>query len=616
MDAPNLSTRSFGSFRLDASRRVLQSADGTIIDLPPRAFDTLAYLIEHPGRLVRKSELLKAVWPNVVVEENNLNQAISAIRRALGEQADRPRYIATLPGRGYQFIEAVELSPETVAEERASSPTAPAPASAPSSRSRRKIVTGVLATIALAVAITFGLMHRSSASPHTLAVLPFKPLVPNVSDPVLEFGMADTLITQLSQRRGLVVSPLSSVSRYGTLDQDPIAVARLLGVQSVLEGHLYRQGDRLRVSVRLLDASSGKPRWARQFDEHFVDVFAIQDAIASEVATHLPGDIAETPPQPRRTTRDPEAYQLYVTGRFLWADRSGPNLKLAIDNFEKAIARDQQYTLAYSALADAYAVSAVLGVLPPQPAFNQARAAAKRALELDPNLAEAHASMGHILVQYDHNWGAGEGEYRRAIELNPKYAMSYHWLGMLYNYRGRFDEALSYMRAAQELEPEQKAFSANIGNVLYHAHRYDEAIRQLQHTVAMDENFELALAFLGRAYLRKGDASHALEFFKRRRSPLYGRDGDMVQAYVAAGQETRARELLAEMLKRASTEYVSAYDIASAYAGLGEKDASLQWLARAFEEHSQHVGHLPHDPAFEAVHGDSRYEQLVLRLGL
>ena len=620
MSATSQHTYVFGLFRLDVARRVLQSAGGEVVELPPRAFDALLYLVEHPGRLLEKSEIMKAVWPNVFVEENNLNQAISAIRRALSDSTDKPRYIATVPSRGYQFVEPVTTLGQGIEHDAATH----LEANEPPVRHRIshwlgwRFAVALVVGVAFATAISVTLLRSHAPTQHTLAVLPFKALVSDERDPVLEFGMADTLITQLSQTRGLIVSPLSSVRRYTGVDQDPLVAGRELGVQSVLEGQLHRAGDRLRVSVRLLDAASGKPRWARQFDERFADVFAVQDAIAANVAAHLPGDIVGKPAPHalRHTTSDPEAYQLYVAGRFHWAERTPASMQLAINYFAQAIARDSQYTLAYAAVADCYGVLGVFGVMEPREAFAKARAAAQRALELDPELAEAHATMGHIQVQYDLDWDAGEKSYRRAIELNPQYAMSYFWLGMLYTYRGRFDEALAYMRTAQELEPQQKALSANIGNALYHARRYDEAIQQLQHTLTMDENFELALALLGRVYLGKGDAEHALTVFGRRRSPGLGRDADFVQAYAMAGRQAEARALLQQMQERAKTTYVSAYEFALAYIGLGEQDLALDWLERAFEQRAQHIAHMPQEPAFDALRGNPRFERLVKRLAL
>lgn len=610
----------FGPFRLDTARRVLQGADGAAIELPPRAFDTLVYLLEHPGRLLGKSELMKAVWPNVVVEENNLNQMISAIRRALGDSSDKPRYIVTVPGRGYQFVEAVEDQP--FAEPAGAAGADDVGAAIPrvdvdGRRSQWKLAAALIATVALVTTVSIVMLRHEPPPPHTLAVLPFKPLVAESRDPVIEFGMTDTLITQLSHAGGVAVTPLSSVRRYASVEQDPVAAARELRVQSVLEGHVHREGDRLRVSVRLLDAQTGKPRWAKQFDERFRDVFSVQDDIAASVAEALPGDVVDRSGwSKRRATQNPEAYQFYVSGRSQFSDRAPPSLQRAIGYYEQAIARDPQYSLAYAGLADCYALLGVFDVVPPQEAFSKARAAAQRALELDPELAAAHATMGHIKVQYDRDWAGGEAEYRKAIELDPHYAMTYHWLGMLYSFRGEVDQALEYMHTAQELEPGQKVLSANIGTILYHARRYDEAIEQFQYALRMDGQFELALTFLGRAYLRKGDPERALELFTRRRFLMKGVMADLVEAYARAGRVELARTKLREMQEAAKTRYVSGYEFATAYAALGEYEAALDWLERAFEAHAQAMSHLPTDPAFDALHGNPRFVELVQRLGL
>lgn len=616
----HISCFTFGPFRLDIARRLLQTADGVAIELPPRAFDTLVYLLEHPGRLLGKSELMKAVWPNVIVEENNLNQMISAIRRALGDSSDKPRYIVTVPGRGYQFVETVEGQPSAEPLDGATTEDAVVAMAREDAHSRHslwKFAAALIATVAVVTTVSIAMLRRELPLRHTLAVLPFKPLVTESRDPVLEFGMTDTLITQLSHAGGVAVTPLSSVRRYASIEQDPVVAARELGVQSVLEGHVHREGDRLRVSVRLLDVQTGAPRWAKQFDQRFQDVFSVQDDIASSVAEALPGDVVDRSGwSKRRATQNPEAYQFYVSGRAQFSDRAPPSLQRAIGYYEQAIARDPQYSLAYSGMADCYALLGIFDVLPAQEAFFKARAAAQRALELDPHLAEAHATMGHIKVQYDRDWGAGEAEYRRAIELDPHYAMTYHWLGMLYSFRGEVEQALEYMRTAQELEPGQKVFSANIGTILYHAHRYDEAIEQFQYALRMDPQFELALTFLGRAYLRKGEPERALEQFGRRRFPMKGDLADLVEAHARAGRVDLARDQLQAMQRTAKTRHISAYEFATAYEGLGEHEAALDWLERAFEEHAQAMSHLPTDPAFDALHGNPRFVELVQRLGL
>jgi tetratricopeptide (TPR) repeat protein len=348
------------------------------------------------------------------------------------------------------------------------------------------------------------------------------------------------------------------------------------------------------------------------------DVFAVQEAIAADVAAQLSVDVAAAPRSrlPQRATSDPEAYQLYATGRFQMIDQTPPKLRLAIEYFDRAVARDPEYALAYAAEAECYARLGVYGTMEPRVAFTRARAAAERALDLDPELAEAHRTMGMIRVQYDHDWAAGEQSHRRAIELNPQGAGAYLELGMLYMYRSRFDEALAYVRAAQERDPEQLLYSVNIANVLYHAHRYDESVRQLQHTFAMDENFDLALAFLGHNYLRLGDADRAIAVFERRHTELPANYGNLVEAYAMAGRKADAYAALAKMQERAGTAYVPAYDFAAAYLSLGEQDTALDWLERAFEERAQYLPHLPADPAFDSLHGNWRFERLVERLGL
>ena len=298
-------------------------------------------------------------------------------------------------------------------------------------------------------AIAYALLFRRAPGVRppeikSLAVLPFKPLVADHRDESLEMGMADTLIVRLSSLREVTVRPISSVRKFSGLEQDAVAAGRELGVESVLDGQIQRWGDRIRVTARLIGVGDGKQLWADQFDEKFSDVFTVQDLISEKVTSAL--ELKLTGEEQKRLTKhyteNPEAYQLYVNGRFYWERRTPEGLKKAIEYFEQAIGKDPNYALAYAGLADSYAHLGVFH-LPPKEAFPKAKEAALNALRIDDRLAEAHAALGHNKVQYEYDWAGAEREYQRAIELNPNYVNAHHFYALYLSMMGRFDEGIA-----------------------------------------------------------------------------------------------------------------------------------------------------------------------------
>ena len=600
----------FGDFALDVGQQCLVRRDtGQTTLLTAKVFETLLYFVEHAGETLDKDVLLRSIWPGVIVEENSLTQNVSTLRQMLGEARGENRYIATVARRGYRFVAKVTRRDASVA-----------PGTTP--RRRTVLVVAGLAVLiaviaALALLATTTKPREAALLPaRTLAILPFKPLLPAERNESLELGMAESLISHLSQHGRQAISPLSSVRRYRALDQDPIAAGRELGVDTVLDGSLQRSGDRLRVSARLLRVADGQQLWAQSFDQDFTTIFDVQDAIAARVAQAISvswvdgGATRGTP-----YTQDAEAYALYASGQFAWARQTEPSLLQAIGFFEQAIARDPNYALAYASLADTYALLGIFGMRAPHAVFPKARSAVDKALSIDPDLAAAHSALGHIKMMYEHDWDGAAREYQRALQLDPSLAVAYHRRGLLYAIQGDIDHALEANDRAQQLEPLWLAPKGAAGNFLYLARRYDESIRLCEKVLALDEGADNARSFLIRNLLVKGDYERALAEYDKRPLQMPGSNAHRAQALALSGRRAAALAELDRVLKLSKERYVPAYDIALIYAALADTENTFGWLERAIEDRSPLMVLLAQDPMFDAFHGDPRWAALVQRIG-
>ena len=628
----------FAGFRLDTAKQLLLRNDGDPISLTPKVFQTLLYLVRHGGRVIDKDELMSAIWPDTVVEENNLNQNISTLRRVLGDNKDQQRIIATVSGRGYRFIpEVTARTHEEVKLERTSEvagrPNVREPEDTRTSSAResnqpsakRLLWLPLLVCILLIGLVAAFYFKRPAAktgpvaTAKTIAVLPFKPLVAENRDESLEMGMAETLIARLSHSREVVVRPLSSVRRYGGLDQDPLKAGRELAVESVLDGHIQTWGDRIRVTVRLMSVGDGSQLWAGQFDEKFTDIFTVQDVIAEKVAGALALTLTgeEQKHLTKHYTEDAEAYQMYVYGRFYRNKRTEEGSRMAIQYFERAIARDPNYALAHAGLSEGYIGLAVFGATSPKEIFPRARAAAIEALRLDDRIAESHVAMAHVKAQSERDWSGADIDYQRATELNPNYADAYRLHAILLMESGRREEAFQKINRALELEPTSVLFNATLGFLYHWARQYDEAVEQLQKTIKMDSAHWLSHYWLAQVYTKKGMHSEALTAAQKARE-LSGDIGSLWvlgYVYAAAGRRTEAEQQINQLLKLSKQRYVPPYDIAAIYAALGDKDQAFAWLEKADEDQSRGMDFLNVNPVFETLHADPRFGALTKRLG-
>jgi DNA-binding winged helix-turn-helix (wHTH) protein/TolB-like protein/Tfp pilus assembly protein PilF len=612
----------FGDFALDVGQQRLTRRDtGEPIALTGKVFETLVYLVERAEQTLDRDALLGAIWPGVIVEENSLSQNISTLRQALGEVRGENRYILTIPRKGYRFVAKVRQLDELGAPTVSDTPTAPLLTHAPV-RWRRIAWIGASVLLVAIAAVSLALVSTRApravpAGSHTLAILPFKPLVPAQRNESLELGMTESLIANLGQQGARAVAPLSSVRRYAALDQDALVAGRELGAETVLEGTLQRLGDRLRVSARLVRVSDGQQLWAESFDQAFTTIFDVQDAIAAKVARALPlRGIEESATRGAPYTHDPEAYALYASGRLAWTRQTEASLLQAIGFYQQAIARDPDYALAYSGLADSYAVLGVFGMRAPREVYPQARAAVERALAIDPNLAAAHTALGHIMVQYDRDWDSAAREYARAKQLDPSIALTYHRRSILYALQGDTERALAESARARELEPLWLAPRAFTGHILYYAGRYDEAIQILEQVLALDDRVNSARGFLIRSLIAKGDYRRALEEIDKHPLQTQGSNAFRAQALALSGQREAVRAELERVLELSKQRYVAAYDIALIYVALADKEAAFHWLERAVEDLSTPIGFLARDPALNPLHSDPRFAALVQRIGI
>jgi DNA-binding winged helix-turn-helix (wHTH) protein/TolB-like protein len=622
MDAERRTIYEFGEFTLESGqRRLLRRDSGEPIALTAKAFDALLHLIEHRGETVAKDKLLDAVWPGVVVEENSLTQIVSTLRQVLGETRAENRYIATVPRKGYRFVG--EVSERTASARPAVPATALGPVAAGSMRFLRPLWVSAAALVLLVATGTYFVQrarngHSSPAAMQTVAVLPFKPLLATERDESLELGMTESMIASLGAHAGLTISPLSSVRRFGSIEQDPVAAGRALHAESVLDGSLQHHGDQLRVSVRLLRVADGGQLWAHQFEGNVAGIFGVQEQISAKVAEALSARSSATNDASPEVggTKDSGAYLLYASGRYALARTTEPSLVLGIGYFERAIERDPQFALAHVGLADCYMILGVFGMRPPAETLPRARDAVLKALQIEPRLARAYGTLGHIKMQYDRDWVGAEADFAHAISLNPALSEPHQYWGVLLGMRGEIDRGLEELKQAEQLEPLQTVAKTRAGSVLYFARRYDAAVAEVKESLALDDRPGIAHALLGRIYLHTGRYDLALAEFEKVRGPTPGSFGDVGQALALSGRRSEALAELDRVLKLSTQRYVSAGDIASIYASLGDTENALLWLDRALQQRTSMLGFLAQNPAFDGLHDDPRFAAIVDRVGV
>ena len=512
---------------------------------------------------------------------------------------------------------AFELTPEGLKRTEAADAT-------PAARSsQRAWIYVVIVSGAISVGIFFLGRYTNSKSSEeelpakSIAVLPFENLSGNPENAYFTDGIQEEILTRLAKIADLKVISRTSTARYKSSPANLRQIAKQLGVANILEGTVQKAADQVRVNVQLIKAETDAHLWAETYDRKLTDIFGVESDIAKTIADTLRAKLtgSEKNAIAAQPTENTEAHEFYLKGRYFWNKRTGPDLRKAIDYFKQAIDKDPKYALAYAGLADSYTLLSAYGAGSPQESFPSAKTAAQKALELDDTLAEAHTSLGQILLFYDLDLGGSTKEFERAIALNPNYATAHHWYGsgpLLAV--GEFDRAIAELRRAQQLDPLSLIINADLGVAFATARRYHEAIAQLRKTIEMDPRFYYAHWNLGVALELKGELREALAEYKKAAEldddPIVL--GLIAHAYAKLGQRDQAVKLLAQLQQVAAHRYVPFSTFAGVYMALGEKDKAIDYLERAYRDHA--LSGIKVDPMLDPLRGDPRFEALVARI--
>jgi TolB-like protein/Flp pilus assembly protein TadD len=459
---------------------------------------------------------------------------------------------------------------------------------------------------------------RRSRLPASMAVLPFRPLASASRNEAIEYGVTELLINRLSMLPGIVVKPLSSVRRYAALEQDAMTAGRALGVAAVVEGYVHIDHDDVQLTARLLDVETGQSLWAGNFREKLGNFFDVQDALVTQIVTALPVELPDAARQRlvAYDTADSEAWQLYANGRYQIERRDQASTLRAKDYFEKAIARDPQFALAITGLSEACALAGTFAYVPPRIAFEEARAAAKRALAIDPNLPGALVALGHVRTQLDHAWEDARRLYHQALALEPRAAWTHSFLALNSVQSGSIATALEHVSRAQALEPAAFPFMALGGFIRYFARQFDASRRELSSVAESVPAAALPRQFFARTLLVQGDAAAVVKLLEGRNDPAPGSYSNLGRAYAMVGRVDDARAQIASLEAQGQQGFGVGYDLAQIHIALGERDRALAALERGAEDGSQMIGYINVDAAIDPVRDDPRVRAVAKRIGL
>lgn len=645
----------FGFYQVDLRTSELWK-QGRKVKLQEQPCRILAILLERRGEVVTREELRKRLWSDdtFVDFDHSLNTAIMRLREALSDSSDNPRFIETLPRRGYRFIAPIEeldgsqakkiAEAHSIATLESSLPvpkTTPATQfsggqAAPQLRSRPiafrlAFVIGSLLTILIIALIGVRsrlVRHGSGANSQpnqikSLVVLPFENLSGDKDQQYFTDGMTDELIAHLAKIRSLRVISRTSSMEYKDTRKPLSEIARDLNVDAVVEGAVLRSGNRVRITAELVQVAADRHLWAETYESQLGDVLGLQSRVANAIVNEI--RINLTPEEQQRLaiarSVSGESYENYLKGRYYWNKRSEEGLLRAIGYFQLAIEKDPNYALAYAGLADCYSIigSAIVGTVPSQDVAPKAKAAAVKALQLDDTLAEAQTSLATVRFNYDWDWAGAASGFQRSIELNPSYATAYQRYSLYLMAMGRTDESLAQMTRARDLDPLSISVNFSLGWRLYMARKYDQAIEQLQNTLEMDPNFALPRMVLGQAYEQKKAYPQALSELQKAVGISHDSPqmlGALGHAYGASGNRSEAEKVLAKLMQQSKKQYVSPFYVAIVYVGLAENEKGVDWLEKAYRDRSNAIVFAKVDPQLDPLRTTPRFQALLHRLAL
>lgn len=624
MKIGDLHTFQFGNFVLEASQHSLRKGTQQI-HLRPKAFETLLYLVEHHGSLVKKQDMLDDLWPNVIVTENTLSHCIDEVRRVLQDDAQEPTFIRTIPRVGFKFIAEVKelktdenkivIDDSEVNEQRDNIKSEAIVNQEKNQTRKKRILAGtiVIILITLLTGIVYSLVYNKSKKINSIAVLPFMNLNVDPNEEYFADGMTETLISNLGKVKSLKVISRTSVMTYKNASRSLPEIARQLNVDAIVEGSVLNANGHVRVTAKLIKANTDKLLWVKSYKRDIKDIMKLQGELAHEITSEIKLEL--TPEEHISVTEskpvNPKAYIAYLKGRYFWNMRTSKGFEKAKEQFLKAFAIDSGYAPTYSGLSDTYILQGNYGIIQSHEATLKAKKYATRALELDNTLAEAYVSLSACLYN-EWNTAGAQKELERAIELNPNYATAHQWYAFLLMQSGRMDEGIIEMKKARELSPLSLRIQVDIGRAYFWARQYDKAISQYKEALELDQNFPPAHSLLGLVYLKKGDNENGISELKK--GMELGKSTISMwlgYAYALAGDTIKANSFLKVLVNRWNEWHDGAEDIALIYEGFNNKVRALEWLKKAFDERNTELLSLKVDPLWDKLRSNPHFQDLL-----
>ena len=566
----------FGQYRLDTEAHLL-FRKGVRVVLTPKAVDLLIALVAAEGKPIGKEDLLQRVWPDMVVEEGSLTSHISLLRKTLGEGHDEPQFIETIPKRGYRFVCPLNEIPESRLD--------------------------------------------AGAGRMMLAVLPFENLSGGEKYDYFSDGLTEEMITQLARLNPdqLGVIARTSAMQYQSTNKSVQQIGRELRVSHLLEGSVRRAADRVRITAQLIRVSDATHLWAEGYERRLHDILALQGEVARAVAREI--QIKLTLHQQKRldsaASLDPRAHEAYLKGRHLWNRRTEEGMRKSITLYEEAIREQPEYAIAYAGIADSYVMLACRGMAPAKETFRRAKAAARKALDLDSELGEAHGSLAHVRL-HDWDWEGLERDFQRAIQLNPAEPIVYYWYGEFLMSMGRPEEAILMTERAHQADPLSPVIGSSLAMILYLARRYDQAVHVLDRTHEINPNHFLPHLRMGLVRIQQNrydNAIHELRTAVTLADESTETLAALAMAYAAARMTNEAEEITGGLEKLHGRRYVLPYNIAKIYAAASDEDKAFEWLEKAYEGGNPDLIELNSEPLFDRLRTSARFSDLMGRIG-